>query len=108
MAKSTKQKEKVVETPIAEETAPIVEIPDTPEVVEPEIDQTKPQEPVSIPDVPAQMGVEPISETVPEVVKADSDEILFLYNILAIQRNGGFGRHLDGIINDRIKFLKGL
>jgi hypothetical protein len=69
-------------------------------VIEPE------NEPVYIPEIPAQME----EEVIPVVneVKLVSDEIGFLQNILQIQRNGGFGRHLDGIINDRIKTLKGL
>lgn len=36
----------------------------------------------------------------------ESDEILFLRRILRIQDEGGFGRHLNDLINDRIKELK--
>lgn len=48
-----------------------------------------------IPEIPAQLEV-----------KEDTDEIRFLKNILHIQENGGFGRHLHGIINERIKELQ--
>jgi hypothetical protein len=51
---------------------------------------------IYIPDIPAQIIVqEPKQET----------EIQFLYKILQIQENGGFGRHLDRLILDRIKSL---
>ena len=58
-----------------------------------------PQEaaPIYIPDTPMQEEV---------VEKPESDEILFLRRILQIQNEGGFGRHLNGIINERIKSLK--
>jgi hypothetical protein len=90
--------------------------------------------PVSIPDIPAQMetitehsetkedetlieSVEVIPETVVEAIPVKEvvtsipqepkgeTEIEFLYRILSIQENGGFGRHLDKIIYDRIKSL---
>jgi hypothetical protein len=44
----------------------------------------------------------PIQEEKPE-----SDEVVFLRRILHIQHDGGFGRHLDEIINERIKELNG-
>jgi len=40
-------------------------------------------------------------------VKPETEEILFLRKILHIQHEGGFGRHLDVIINERIKELNG-
>jgi hypothetical protein len=36
----------------------------------------------------------------------ESDEVLFLRRILNIQYSGGFGRHLDDLLNERIKQLK--
>lgn len=45
-------------------------------------------EPIYIPDIPAQMVEE----------EKESDEILFLRRLLKIQDDGGFGRHLNGII----------
>ncbi len=54
--------------------------------------------PISVPDIPSQIE--------PEVVeKPESDEVRFLKKILHIQEVGGFGKHLHGIINDRIKEL---
>jgi len=52
---------------------------------------------IYIPDTPMQQEVVEIPE---------SDEILFLRRILFIQNDGGFGRHLNGIINERINSLK--
>lgn len=46
---------------------------------------------------------EPLITEVKEVV--EKDEVVFLKKILYIQRTGGFGRHLDGIINERIKAI---
>lgn len=54
---------------------------------------------VYVPDIPAQ-AVEVKKE------KPDTDEILFLKRILQIQEEGGFGKHLHDIINERIKSLK--
>ncbi len=45
--------------------------------------------------------IEPTVEVEPE-----SSEVLFLKRILHIQHEGGFGRHLDDIINERINELK--
>jgi len=39
----------------------------------------------------------------PLIDEVEKDEVVFLKKILYIQRTGGFGRHLDGIINERIK-----
>jgi len=49
------------------------------------------QEFISVPDIPAQMDVKP-----------ESDEILFLKKLLQIQDEGGWGKYLHGIINERI------
>jgi hypothetical protein len=79
-----------------------------PEVVIPEVTETLPeevlpeateevQEPVSIPDVPAQMDL---------VEVVESGEISFLRKILSIQHEGGWGSHLDDIIYARIASLK--
>lgn len=107
--KTKKQEEIKVEEVIPTETESIIEEPAEPtidEVEEPVAEEPEPTiEPVYIPEIPAQMD-EVVSPIVVEE-KPESDEVLFLQNILQIQRNGGFGRHLDGIINDRIKTLKG-
>lgn len=50
---------------------------------------------VFIPDIPAQLEEE-----------KESDEILFLRNLLAIQDNGGWGKHLHPVILERINYLK--
>lgn len=42
-----------------------------------------------------------------ETDKPESDEIVFLRHILHIEHTGGWGRHLDDIINERINKLKG-
>lgn len=85
-------------------------------------------EPTFIPDIPAQMMDAETSETVVEtyelsviipdehitieetVVKEaeikENDEILFLRSVLQKQHDGGFGRHLDEMIYNRIKELK--
>lgn len=64
-------------------------------------------EPVYVPDVPAQMIEEPKEEkkVTPKKEVSEKDEVLFLKRILHIQHSGGFGRHLDDIIYDRIKEL---
>ncbi len=81
--------------------------------------------PIYVPDMPAHMIEPPVTEdeivdiqtvntTEPELKVTtclvqqviDSDEVLFLKKILHIQHNGGFGRHLDFLINERIKELK--
>lgn len=63
--------------------------------------------PVSTPDIPAQMEEQlPIAQVVYAIEEKESDEILFLRRILHIQHTGGFGRHLDDIIYERIKELK--
>jgi hypothetical protein len=78
-------------------------VEETPEVT-PIIEDT---ESVVVPDV-----IEPIVEEPKEEKKAaikkevtEKDEVLFLKRILHIQHSGGFGRHLDDIIYDRIKEL---
>lgn len=74
---------------------------------EPETTTTEPvtevvEEPIYVPEVPAQ-----IEEHTSNIEVTETDEILFLRSILDKQRSGGFGRHLDGMINERINFLKG-
>jgi hypothetical protein len=54
---------------------------------------------IYVPDIPAQ-SISSIEE------KPDTDEILFLKRIMQIQEEGGFGKHLHDIINERIKSLK--
>lgn len=56
--------------------------------------------PIYVPDIPAQM----IDISVPEQPKGET-EIQFLQRILNKQHDGGFGRHLDDMINERIKEL---
>lgn len=67
-----------------------------------------------VPDIPAQIIEDNISATVETkhissiivVEDKECDEVLFLRRILRIQEEGGFGRHLNDLINDRIKELK--
>lgn len=60
------------------------------------VEETVNEIPVYVPDVPAQMiEEEPVKET----------EAEFLKRLLAIQHTGGFGRHLDDVINERIKSI---
>lgn len=40
-------------------------------------------------------------------IKPESNEVLFLRRLLHIQHSGGFGKHLDDIIYERIKELNG-
>lgn len=95
----------------------------------PEIQEEKDQSQISektiedtsifVPDIPAQM-VETL-DTIPEYAKTisierevaispkeknDSDEILFLNHLLYRQHSGGFGKHLDDEINERVKYLR--
>ena len=77
---------------------------------EPEInDANAPLESVSIPDIPAQAEGKTVTKTVKAdvsiSVKPKSDEVLFLERILHIQKNGGWGTHLNEIINERIKAI---
>lgn len=72
----------------------------------------KPKEDTFIPDVPAQMeeelqSVQIVEDKVEVIEEVESSEILFLKKLLEIQHNGGWGRHLDGVINERINELKG-
>ena len=95
MAKATaKKKDEVVEEQPEVTNA---ETTDTTTTEETDVVETVEEQPekeyVYVPDVPAQM----VTETA---------EILFLRKILKIQHEGCFGRHLDTIINDRIKELK--
>ena len=55
---------------------------------------------IYIPDIPAQM----IDNSKPEEPSGET-ETEFLLRILNIQYEGGFGRHLDRIITERIKSL---
>lgn len=99
MATKKKQVAQMAQEPV-DSLAEIVEQP----IVENNEHETVVEEPVKeempkfyIPDIPAQM----LEEEVPE----ESDEIQFLRRILNIQNDGGFGRHLDRLILDRIKSL---
>lgn len=72
----------------------------------------KPKENIYIPDVPAQMeeelqSVQILEDKVEVVEEVQSDEISFLKRLLDIQHSGGWGKHLDGVINERINELKG-
>lgn len=62
--------------------------------------ETKEEEPVYIPDIPAQI----IAHSMPELPKGET-EIEFLQRLLHIQHTGGWGKHLDEVINGRIKEL---
>lgn len=67
------------------------------------------EEPVFVPEIPAQIKEEkemPMAQIVHSIEQTESDEILLLRRILHIQHTGGFGRHLDEIIYERIKELK--
>lgn len=94
MAKKVKQIEEEIKEPI-------VEAPE--ETGEHIIEAEMPK--IFIPDIPAQI-IETIKEdtSVPEQPIGET-EIQFLERILRIQEEGGFGRHLNGIIYDRIKSL---
>lgn len=81
--KEEQQEDVIVETEVYKEEVPVLE-------------QKGIVEPRYIPDIPAQMIEE----------EKESDEILFLRRVLKIQDDGGFGRHLNEIINERIKALK--
>ena len=76
-----------------------------------EITQEPEQKYISIPDIPAQMEetVEINEQSANQVYnepKPDTDEVLFLKQILEIQEQGGFGKHLHDLIYDRIKSLQ--
>jgi len=80
--------------------ADILPVDETPEVQHTEPEEAPylmPEEPVYIPDMPAQM----VKKDLPE-----SDEILFLRRILKRNHEGGFGHHLDDEIAERINYLK--
>lgn len=71
------------------------------------------KEPISMPDIPEQLWDDKnVLETFEQIVCeneiqiSETDEILFLRKILDIQQSGCFGRHLDQLINERIKELK--
>jgi len=70
--------------------------------------------PIFIPEIPAQIIEKPVIVKAGEgkandvfiTEKPDTDEVIFLKQILHIQEVGGFGRHLHEFIKDRIKSLK--
>jgi len=89
------------QSPKPEETStdqlPVDETPEVQHSEPEEAPYSMPEEPVYIPDIPAQM----IKKDLPE-----SDEILFLRRILKRNHEGGFGHHLDDEIAERINYLK--
>jgi len=92
MAKAKQEKQevaKMAQVPI-DSLAEIVEV----ENAETELYVKEPIPKIYIPDIPAQM-VDTVKET----------EVDFLYKILHIQEEGGFGRHLHPLIKERIKSL---
>jgi len=92
-----KAKKPVEEEIISEQL--IEQLPEEIKVVDPVPDvmeQEGIKNPIYVPDIPAQMVEVPKKET----------EIEFLYRILQIQSDGGFGRHLDQLILQRIKSLR--
>lgn len=97
MAKSKKVVEDNKEETNIDEPV-ILPVPETEAVVE-ENEEPILEKPVYIPDIPAQMIEQDISN------KTET-EVDFLLRLLKIQHQGGWGRHLDDIINDRIKTLK--
>lgn len=85
MAKSKKIAEETPEvTPIIEDTETVV----VPDAIEPIVEEPKEEKKAAI-----------------KKEVTEKDEVLFLKRILHIQHSGGFGRHLDDIIYDRIKEL---
>jgi hypothetical protein len=58
---------------------------------------------VHVPDIPAQMSDEQEFSLIKTLHKESEAE--FLTRILHIQHEGGFGRHLDEIIKERINSL---
>ena len=54
-------------------------------------------------------AVKTVEEVTPEIpvvdVKPESEEVLFLRKLLQIQDEGCWGKHLHGIINERINEL---
>lgn len=59
------------------------------------------EQPISIPDIPAQME----DNSVPEEPTGET-EVEFLERILSIQDNGGWGKHLHPVIKERIKNIQ--
>lgn len=99
---STKKKEKFIEEEIKEEQ-PVEKLPEVIGFELPLSDVMQEEgivHPIYVPDMPAQM----LDSSFAEEPK-DETEIEFLQRILWIQEDGGFGRHLHTIINDRIKSL---
>lgn len=118
MAKIVKQKpeettsiEPEVEQPSQEST-----IESIAEEVVPVKEETLPEEVVFDVPVTEILPEETISQgqTISQTVQASevwgaspANEIEFLKKILQIQQEGCFGRHLDAMINERIKILQG-
>lgn len=100
MAKA--KKEKVVEEEIIEEK-PTEKLPEKVIFEAPlsnVMEQGRIVHPVYVPDMPSQMD-----DSIPENPKGET-EIEFLQRVLHKQHDGGFGRHLDEMINERIKELR--
>lgn len=99
MSKSTKT------TEVPEEVLPV-----EPEITVPEAIVEQPEETTEVPEEVVEVAALPIfvPDIPAQIIEVDeyTDEIVFLRRVLDIQREGGFGRHLDVLINDRIKSLK--
>lgn len=80
-------------------------IPDIPAQMESDYERSKNLDMSEFKDYETLNISEPYFEIKKEE-KPDSDEILFLKHLLHRQHIGGFGRHLDDEINERIKHLK--
>lgn len=101
MAKASRKK---IEEEII--TEPIVETIEETEI-SPETEQeTIKEEPIFVPDIPAQVVEEvKVVEVEPVVNSGIESETEFLIRLMNYQNNGGWGRHLNPMIKERIELI---
>lgn len=114
MAKS--QKEKVVtenteEQPIIETEVETTEVVSEATITEHSESEENQMTSESVPEEVVETAiskpeVKEVTDSIPVVTPTKETELQFLERILHKQHGGGFGRHLDDMINERIKSLK--
>ena len=48
-----------------------------------------------------------LDESINPEITPETDEVVFLRKLMQIQEDGGWGKHLHSVINERINQLKG-
>lgn len=98
MAKASRKKTE------EEITEPIVETIEETEISTETKQETIKEEPIFVPDIPAQV-VEEVKVVEPVVNSGIESETEFLIRLMNYQNNGGWGRHLNPMIKERIELI---